>query len=57
MRDVVRGAGEIARAALAQAARIERVDHALARQLARSMQLNAQLHQRIKELEQGALNA
>ncbi|BBZ93053.1 hypothetical protein BRDID11004_60490 [Bradyrhizobium diazoefficiens] len=31
--------------------RIERVDQALARQLSRSMQLNAQLQLRIKELE------
>jgi hypothetical protein len=37
--------------------RQERVDQALARQLARSMQLNAKLQQRIKELEQGVPNA
>ncbi|KYK50022.1 hypothetical protein A1D31_22175 [Bradyrhizobium liaoningense] len=51
MRHVVEGVGLIAREALAQAARIERVDQALARQLARSMQLNAQLQNRIRELE------
>lgn len=32
--------------------RIERVDQALARQLSRSMQLNAELQNRIRELEQ-----
>lgn len=51
MRHVVEGVGGIAREALAQAARIERVDQALARQLARSMQLNAELQNRISELE------
>lgn len=40
-----------------QAARIERVDQALARQLSRSMQLNAELQQRISELEKGATHA
>jgi hypothetical protein len=51
MRHVVLGVGEIARQALAQAERIERVDQALARQLSRSMQENAKLRQRIAELE------
>lgn len=51
MRHVVEGVGEIAREALQQHARIQRVDEALARQLSRSMQLNAQLQLRIKELE------
>jgi hypothetical protein len=46
------GVGEIARAALARAARIERVDQSLTRQLSRSMQLNAELQQRIRELEE-----
>ncbi|RXG91622.1 hypothetical protein [Bradyrhizobium zhanjiangense] len=39
--------------ALALAARVERVDQALARQLSRSMQENARLHARISELEEG----
>jgi uncharacterized membrane protein YccC len=47
MRHVVEEVGEIAREALARAERIERVDQALARQLARSMQENAKLQQRI----------
>lgn len=51
MRHVVEGVSQIARQTLAQAERIERVDQALARQLSRSMQLNAQLQLRIKELE------
>ncbi|TYL87473.1 hypothetical protein [Bradyrhizobium cytisi] len=48
MRHAVLGVGEIARAALARAARIERVDQSLTRQLSRSMQLNAELRQRIR---------
>ena len=48
MRHVVVGVGQIAREALAQA---ERVDQALAQQLSRSMQLNAELQRRIRELE------
>jgi len=51
MRHVVEGVGEIAREALSRAERIERVDQALARQLSRSMQLNAELQRRIRELE------
>jgi cell division protein FtsB len=46
-------AAEIAREALAQAERIERVDQALAAQLSRSISENAKLRQRIAELEQG----
>jgi hypothetical protein len=53
MRHVVEGVGEIAREALAQAERIERVDQALAAQLSRSISENAKLRQRIAELEQG----
>jgi hypothetical protein len=51
MRHVVEGVGEIAREALQRAERIERIDQALARQLSRSMQENAKLTQRIRELE------
>lgn len=43
--------------AAADAERIERVDESLARQLARSMQMNVRLQKRIAELEQGAKNA
>lgn len=43
-------------AALTAARRVNRVDEALARQLARAMQENARLRQRIAELE-GAKNA
>jgi hypothetical protein len=58
MRHVTDGIGEIAREALARAERVKRVDQALARQLSRSIQDNARLQQRIKELEQqGTPNA
>lgn len=43
--------------AAAAADRQSGIDSSIARQLARSMQLNAKLQQRIRELQQGASNA
>jgi hypothetical protein len=51
MRHVIEGVGEIARQALAQHERVERVDSALARQLANALAENARLTNELRELQ------